>query len=189
MTHWFNVGGPLSTMMDWLLGLSRVSWSDPRSVVSSRFPLETWAWAIVVLAALAVGFWSYHRLLVPHWIRIILVLLRAAVFVFLVGLLTGPLLVVEQVKEEIGWVILLVDRSASMNIQDAIGSDPIAPDTKAAEFDSGITSGNIPGLIPVSRDTALRHAFARHAGAFASDRLGPGRQLLWLGFDEGVFSI
>src|SRR5690242_13595584 len=32
--------------LDWLLGLSKVSWSDPRATLAWRWPLPLWGWLL-----------------------------------------------------------------------------------------------------------------------------------------------
>ena len=164
--------------MDWLLDLQTVRWSQEGAALSWRLPLPAWAWAMAVAAVLCVAMGSYRRLLGPRWCRWCLALVRAGLILLVVALLLGPRMVVEQDRVQPGWVLLLVDRSASMQIRDVI--DP---------------SGHNE---PISRDAALRAGLKRHATVFdllaqgrqaGGAQTGRPRQLLWLGFDAGVFPI
>ena len=157
--------------IDWLFGLSRVSWSDRGAVLTWRYPLAAWAWALAILAGLTLAAWSYHRLQASRRGLIALTLLRAAVIVFVTVLLAGPMLLVRRDLEEVGWVLLMLDRSASMKITDA-------------RFDSGDDDGAL-----VSRDEALRAALRRQAAVFGPEQLGRGRRLLWLGFDVQAYQV
>ena len=159
--------------IDWLLGLSRVNWSDRGAALTWRYPLAAWGWVLLILAALALAAWSYHRLLAPRWGLIALAPVRAMVIVFVAVLLAGPTLLVRRDLQEIGWVLLMLDRSASMKIVDArneAGDEPADDE-------------------PVSRDAALRQALRRQAAVFGPEQLGRGRRLLWLGFDTLAYQM
>ena len=175
--------------MDWLLGLTRISWADRGAVLTWRYPLAAWAWALLILAALAFAVWSYHRLLAPRWAVLALTPLRATLIVFVAMLLAGPMLLVRQDLEEVGWVLLMLDRSASMKIADAMidqGDEPLLGAPSGAP--RGVPSSGPKGEL-VSRDEALRRALQRHASLFGPEQLGRSRQLMWLGFDAQTYQM
>ena len=171
----FDTQMAAGSLMDWLFGLKRISWSDPRAALSWRYPLPPWVWALIVLAALGLALVSYHRLMAPRWGRLAIAPVRALLIVFLAALLAGPMLVVQQEKQEPGSVLMLVDRSASMKVRDALYA--------------GAKTGGEGGVVPQSRHEALRRGLAEHAAVFGPQRLAASRQLLWLGFDAGAFEI
>jgi len=151
-----------ASFLDWLLGLSRLSAGDDRAELGWRYPLPGWVWLLVIAGAVLLAGWSYSKLLGPRWGRIALAGLRAGIIVFIVALLAGPMLVVEDYRLEPDWLLVLVDRSASMAIPD------VMPDGAAQ---------------PVSRDDSLRAALAKHPDLFGPDKLGRDRRVVWLGFD------
>ncbi len=100
--------------------------SSSLSIVFER-PLPAWAWLLVVVAAFLVALWSYRRLQgagkpMSRSLRTLLVCLRAAVLVLLAILISGPSARFEKTRVERDRLIVLVDRSRSLTIQDAPGS-------------------------------------------------------------------
>lgn len=158
-----------ASILDWLLGLQRVSWADPRAAIGWRYALPLWGWLLLLVAAALLGAWSYRHLLGPRSARIVLGTLRAALIVLLVALLLGPMLVVNQEMVEQDALLVLVDESASMQICDMPSS----------------TGGDAL----TSREDALRQALARHADLFGDQKLGKDRRILWLGFNANTFEI
>jgi hypothetical protein len=160
--------------MDWLLGLSRLSWSDERASFSWRTHLEAWAWLLVILAALAVAVWSYRRLLMPRWAAWVLPAVRAAALVALVALLCGPMLVLRQERMQASWVLCLVDRSKSMQIEDVFEQQP-GPEGAPVNL--------------ISREEALLRALKQQHEVFGPQGLGKDRQVRWFGFDGASYGI
>ena len=158
--------------IDWLLGLERIRWSDPRTVLDWHYALEAWQWLLLVVTALTVASLSYRRLLGPVYARVGLVVLRALILILVVSLLLGPTLTLIDQYVEPDWLYMLVDRSESMTIEDAI---PVEDDLSK--------SG------PVSRDVALRRGLARHEALFADEQFLKDRRVKWLGFDANTFEI
>lgn len=130
---------------------------------------EQWQWALIVAAAVALGWWSYARLEGARWVRVLTGAARAAVLLLLVVLVCGPRLI--EVKENIerDWVLVLVDRSASMGIADAPAGG----------------SGAGGGLI--TRDAQLRAVLEKAAPAFAE--MTANRTVKWLGFDASAYDL
>jgi uncharacterized membrane protein len=159
-----------SSWVDGLFGLSRVSWSDPRAALSWSHELPAWLWVVLVLGVVLLAVWSYQRLLGPRPARVALGVLRALIVLLVIALLAGPTLVVRQEHVEPDWLLVLVDRSASMGIQDMVQDQ-----------------GGSQAL--VTRDDALRAALQQHAAVFGDEQLGKERRLLWLGFDSGTFQL
>ena len=157
-----------SSFVDGLLGLRELSWRTADATLGWEHPLPVWMWAAIVLGVCVFAGWSYHRLLGPRPVRVMLACLRAALILVVAVLLAGPMLVDPDEREEPDALVMLVDRSASMGIEDV-----------AAE---GAAVGS-----RISRDAALRAALLSQAEVFGDEGLGAGvRQTVWLGFGEQV---
>lgn len=160
-------------MMDKLLGLSRVKWSDPAAGFGWRQELDPWMWAMIVLAAGVFAFWSYSRLAGSRAVRTALSVVRALLIVFVAMLIAGPMLVLTQETVEPDWLLVMVDRSASIGIQDMLGP-------------SG-TDG--PDAQRISRHEALQQALRSQGAVFSDEALGRNRRVVWLGFDSSSYAI
>ncbi|MCX5662544.1 MAG: VWA domain-containing protein [Planctomycetota bacterium] len=179
-----------ATMLDNLMGLSKISWSDPRTTLAWRWPLPVWAWILLVALTVGIAALSYRRLLGPVWARAALATLRALVLLLIVALLLGPMLVLNQEKIEPDWLLMLVDRSASMRIRDVKSTavSVVRPaSTTAPATEPAVISA--PSAALISRDRALHDALAHKADLFGPDKLGRDRRLLWLGFDAATYEI
>lgn len=153
---------------DRLLGLRELSWSDPSAGLGYEYVLPAWLWALIVLAALGFACVCYRRLLGSRTLRIMLALIRTVTILALVVLLTGPTLVLPQETTEHDWLLVMLDRSASMKVRDVI--DPVSGDV-------------------VSRDQSLMEALRKQAGVFDKTGLGKDRRVVWLGFGKSAYTI
>jgi len=95
---------------------------DAIRIVFDR-PIPSWGWFLITVAALAVGVWSYRRLSTgskqsSRLFRGVLTMLRASTLVLLAFLIAGPSLRFERTRVERDRLVVLVDRSLSMSIQD-----------------------------------------------------------------------
>lgn len=135
-------------------------------------PLPEWGWAIAAIAAGMLAWWSYRRLEGPTWWRAFLGSARALLLILLVLLIAGPKLTRQNEIEEPDWVLVMLDRSASMTIPDAPtpGADPADPDTQR-----------------ITREQQLREAI--EASAQTWRELADQRTVLWLGFDGGAYDL
>ena len=139
-----------NAMIDWLLGLDHISWSDAGAVLSWRSGLEAWAWFLLFPGALLVAWIGYRRLRVPRWAEWTLPVIRAGTILCIVALLCGPTLLLRRDRLESGSTLCLVDRSRSLQIEDV--TDP--------ETDS-----------LVSREEALLRSLERSAEIFGPSQL------------------
>jgi hypothetical protein len=107
-----------SSTVRWLLGLDAV----PADAVDVRFawttPLPAWAWVIVVAAAVALAWTTYRRMASSAMRTRAFVALRSAVLVVLAALACGPVLEVPRERVEPDAVLMLVDRSRSLEVED-----------------------------------------------------------------------
>lgn len=106
---------------------------DAIRVIFSR-PLPLWGWFLVGVAAFLVGLWSYRRISTgasksSRLLRGVLTIVRATTLVLLALLIAGPSLRFERTRLERDRLIVLVDRSLSMSIQD--GPNGVTRDAQA----------------------------------------------------------
>ena len=101
-------------LFDWLLGLSRLTSGDPKAELGWRYPLSALEWVVIIAVAILFAGWSYSRLMGSPTARYVLASLRAPLIIFIAALLSGPMLVVEDYRLDPDWLLVLVDRSASM---------------------------------------------------------------------------
>ena len=159
-----------SSWLDRVLGLEEpFSLSAQNTALGWDHPLPAWLWLLIVAGALGLSAFSYQRMLGPGWVRVVLAALRGTLLIAVALLLAGPTVVRTEVTPEPDWLLVLVDRSASLGFEDM----PLGGD----------------GDEVVTRDAALRAALARQADVFSEARLGQGRNIVWLGFDRDAYPI
>ncbi|MCR9215799.1 MAG: hypothetical protein NXI14_01220 [bacterium] len=155
-------------MLEWLLDLDNLSLTEEGVRLGFERPIPGWAWLLVALGSVALASWSYRRLAGARPVRLLLAGSRALLLCLLVLLVTGPQLVDREESFEADWVLVLLDRSASLQIED------IAPEQEA----SGPR---------VARDTQLRATLERTWDQWAA--ISEDKTVLWLGFDSGVYDL
>jgi hypothetical protein len=121
-------------------------------------------WLLAIVGAAALAWWSYWRLDGARRWRMALAAGRGLILVLLLLLISGPELVRPNDRVEKDWVLVLIDRSASMSIPDAP-----------------------TGGAPIPRDQQLQAALTQSWPALST--LTTDRTVLWLGFDSGVFDL
>lgn len=157
-----------SEFLRWLLNIERIP-ADAETVrlVFER-PLPAWLWAIIILVGGVFSIWTYSRLSGWRPGRGVLAGMRFAVILLVCVLISGPMLEMPRESVEEDWVLVLADRSASMQIADV----------EATGYNS---SGRI------SRDEQLRRTLSDHAEVF--EYLDDQKELVWLGFHVGAFTL
>lgn len=163
-----------------LLNLRTLDWADEGVRFGFERPLPAWAWALAGFVAVGLAFWTYRRLSGNAAWRAALASLRAATLLALVTLALGPQLVRRTESVERDWVLVLVDRSASLTIEDGEGEKQGA----TREHDR---AGAVQGGARVSREAELRDAIARTWPRWRD--LSREREVVWLGFDGGAFDL
>lgn len=151
----------MNDLLRWLLDLNSLDLASDTARLGFERPLPGWAWPGVVGASLLVALWSYRRLDGPRTARLALGILRGMLLTLLVVLIAGPRLVERDERIERDWVLVLVDRSASLTIADADGQR--------------------------SREEQLRSAISAARPALAE--MARERDVLWLGFDAGAYEL
>jgi hypothetical protein len=145
----------------WMFGLQ----SLPVDATAVRFawerPIPTFAWLLVCVLALLVAWASYRNVAISTAKRRALCSLRTVTIIFLIALFLGPLLEVPQESVEPDSVIILADRSRSMEVADL--SDSLND--------------------PKSRDAALRE-LASSDSPFAL--IGNEHRVAWYGFSDAL---
>ena len=102
----------------WLLGIDRIPAEAESLQLGFEHPMPPWAWALVVALAALLAWLGYFKMSGPLGWRSVLASLRAALLVWLVVLLAGPELVLPRERIERDRVVVLVDRSESMRVED-----------------------------------------------------------------------
>ena len=125
-----------------------------------------WAWALIALGAALCGVYAYRRQEGSFAARLALGATRALLLLLLAVLLAGPRLIKPNETEEKDWVLVLVDRSASMAIADA---------------------PHAAGQPRRTREEQLREAL--HAAEPTFRSLAAERVLVWLGFDSACYDL
>jgi len=154
-----------SPFLRWLLDLQTIPAETGDLRLGWERPLPGWGWFLILLAVIAIAVWSYARLRGPLPLRAALGVVRAALLLLLAALLAGPLLVMPRERVESDWVMLLLDRSASMEVEDSRGEDGRR----------------------ISRDGQLRRALRRGEDVFKE--LSREHRLHWLGFDATTYEL
>ena len=153
--------------LQWLLGLRTLQPGQDGVRFGFEHPLPAWAWALVAVGAITLAVLAYRRLEGSRLARGALGTLRVLFLVTVAVLLTGPRLIKPNETEEKDWVLVLVDRTASLTVRDAPGAD----DSSAR----------------ITRDAQLRAALEASKPVWQS--LGAERVVVWLGFDAGAYEL
>ena len=156
----------MNELLNQILGSGDLQLGQDGVRLGLAHPLAPWIWALIVLGSVGVSVWSYSRLEGSRTGRFALAALRALLLLVLAVMLAGPRLIKPNETVEKDWVVVLADRSASMQVADA---------------------ETTPGLPRVSRDAQLREAV--RAAYPALERIASERELLVMGFDAGAYPI
>jgi len=137
-------------LIEWMLG-ERVPDDAQAMVFVFERPVATWVWFLIVVGACLIGWWSYRRLAsgtssASRVARGGLAVLRASAIVLLAVLIAGPSVRFERTRVERDRLIVLVDRSQSLLIEDAPGGK-----SRAQQLVGLLESGE-PALAAIARD-------------------------------------
>jgi len=153
-------------VLEWLLDLNELSLTEEGVRLGFERGLPGWAWLLIAASSIALAAWSYRRIAGPRPARIALAGLRTALLCLIVLLITGPQLVDREETFEQDWVIVLLDRSASLQIEDIDQSEP----------------GD-----RIARDAQLRLALERTGDQWRS--ISEDKTVIWMGFDSGAYDL
>jgi len=153
-----------SSVVRWLLGLESVAADAADVRLAWERPVPTWIMACLLAAAAAVAWAAYRRMDVSPRRRTVMAVLRWSGIALLLALLAGPVLEVPRESIDPDAVIVLADRSRSMEVEDM-------------PADAGALR---------SRDAALRE-IAGPGTPFAA--AGDEHRVVWQGFADGLVPL
>lgn len=111
----------MNALLNRVFGLDGLGFGTPDAELVFERPLPSWVWALLVVAALLLAWWTYRGLPGPRAGRAAMGVLRGSIIVLLALLAAGPQLRLEQMRTEADRIFVLVDRSASMGVPDGPG--------------------------------------------------------------------
>jgi len=123
----------------------------------------TWVWLLAIVLIGWYVYWSYRGLVGNHHARGLLAIVRFLILLGLIILIAGPTLVTTHESVQRDWVVMLLDRSQSLEIADV----------------------KTPNRI--TRDEQLQQVLSQNTEVFAS--LADKHQIKWMGFDTGSFDL
>ncbi len=153
-----------SPIVRWALGLHSVPSDATELRLGWEHPLEGWVWLLAIAGTAGAAFLSYSTLrkqLRPWWL---LALMRTSTLLLLVVLFAKPILESAQETTEADSVVMLVDRSRSMEVADLAGTD-----------------GQ-----PQSRDQQLRDLIDDRSW---QDAIAAKKRISWLGFHGSAHEL
>jgi len=154
----------MNDTLRWLLNIKLIPEGAEQLRLAWERPLPGWLWALALIVAIAFAAWSYSRLAGKRSARVMLATVRSLTIVLVIALLCGPAVEHREESIEEDWLLVLLDRSASMNIQDV-------------ETASGA----------ISREAQLHDLLASHDETWA--KLADDHRVIWLGFDAGAYEV
>lgn len=176
-----------------LFDLGTLDPSDPGVQFNFAHPLPAYQWAVLIGAMAVLAAWSYRRLTGPVWARVLLCTARVMLLALLAVMMSGPQLIKPTESIEKDWVIVLVDRSSSLRIPDAVAVTSAAAGPTAG---SGNTTNTTDGAkatsatdpaVTVTREEQLRSALNFSSPMWRS--LSKDRTVVWLGFDSAAYEL
>jgi len=154
-----------SPLVRWLLDLDVIPAGAEGLRLVWEHPWPAWVWAVLVLTAGVLAAWSYARLLGNRRGRVVLAVSRFALVGLVLTIISGPMIELPRESVEPDWVLMLLDRSESLSIEDVTDE----------------TGGR------VSREAQLETLLADHAPMWQS--MAEARHVVWLGFHDGAFDL
>jgi len=151
----------MNDLLNMLLGLDSIRFGVEGVRFGWQHPWAGWVWALLIAASGVLGWWVYRRIPMHKGWRTTFSVVRALALLIVLVMLSGPALIESSRRVEPDWIMVLADRSASMDAADGPG---------------GIT-----------RDAQLREALRRGWPAW-SERAKRSR-IVWLGFADGAFDL
>ena len=151
----------MNELLNRIFGLGEFGFGAEGAELGFRIELGLWVWALILVAAGLLGWYSYWRLPARPRSRAVLACLRVLTVMLVALVIAGPLLTRQQSRVERDAVLVLVDRSRSLAVPDA---------------PAGAT-----------RERQLEAAL--EASSAAWDALDADKDVLWFGFDAGAIEI
>lgn len=151
----------LNRFLFWLSGSGGLDPADAGVRFDFAAGWPAWIWATIALAAAALGTAGYARIEAPRAAKAFLSVLRFTALMLLAAVIAGPRLIQENETTEPDWLVVLVDRSASLGVADAPGG--------------------------ATRDQQLRALLEENQPALA--RIAEDRRVLWMGFGPWAYEL
>ncbi len=168
--------------IDRLLGLRSLSAAATDVRIEFARPMPAWLWVGIAAACFAIAAWSYWRLIGARRARLCLAVIRGLTLLLLAVLIAGPQLTRANERIEKDWVVMMIDRSASMSIADLPAE--VSADREAGEAGDG---GDGQARGSRTREDQLKGILAGSAETLES--LATKRNVLFTGFDAQAFDI
>ena len=147
----------------WMLNIDQLPADADDIRLVWEHSIQGWIIILVILVILLASVWSYTRIETSRPTRILLASTRFLLLLLLFTLAIGPMLMVPREQTEEDWVIMMLDRSMSMEIADTGDGDRISRDQQ---------------LLDLVRDNSETW-----------DLIDEDRNLLWLGFHSSSFQV
>lgn len=154
----------MSGFFNWLFGTRTLGFGDEGVELQFARGLPLWAWVLIVLVIATFAGLTYARLKGGTKARVALASLRTLALLALALLIAGPQLVKQNERVERDWVVVMADRSASMNIADVPA-----------------------GGARATRESQLQNALSGAASTLT--QLREQRNVLALGFDASTYDL
>jgi nucleotide-binding universal stress UspA family protein len=133
-------------------------------------PMPAWVWVLLAIGIGLFSAWSYSRLTGSRWLRCIMGVLRVLCLLWLVVLISGPMLVQTRERVEPDRLIWLVDRSGSMNVKDKADTGSTTVQTRDQQVKASVNQ--------------IAHVIENAPEIWSNER-----QQYWYGFDEQAFRL
>jgi len=150
----------VNELLNAIFGLRDLGFGDPDVEFAFARAFPSWVWILGALLAVALCVWGYRRMDGGRAARGALVVVRTSLLLVLLLILAGPQLIRPNVRVEKDWVLVLVDRSASLGVRDV----------------------SLPNGERGARDEQLRRTI--QAGWPTWEQVVEDKRVLWLGFDS-----
>lgn len=150
----------------WLLGIKDLPADEGNLRLAWEHPLPVWVWLGLFVLIVALAWWSYRSLEARRWQKWTLGSIRGVLLTLLLVLLAGPMLELPRVFTEPDWVVVLVDRSRSMSVNDDHDPEHNIRRTRADAIESILATANETWRTP--------------------DKT---RRIVWLGFGENTTTL
>lgn len=153
----------MNDLLNFLFGLGAsgdgqsLGFGTPDAQLVFVHAIPSWAIVLAMILLASVSVWSYRAIPGGKAVRAMLAFSRAVVLGILLLLALGPRIEQTIIETEPDWVLVLLDRSGSLEIPDAPGGS-------------------------VTREAQLRAMLASASDEWG--RLGEDKRVLWIGFDD-----
>lgn len=102
----------------WLLGIDTAPHADGVVRIGWEMPLAGWVWLIGISGAMLLAWLAYLRMTPRVWTRRALIVLRASILLLMLVLVARPVLEFVEELREADRVLVLLDRSKSLQLAD-----------------------------------------------------------------------